>query len=315
MILCDVISPVVYENCLVQSQGEVFGAEVFFVKNGYRHYVPDLDWIIQHGFSWPTDIQIVSDNVLLNLLPGRPAPHKWSLEDWNKPPRKSSVEMREISASRLSGNGIEVGAAWSPFPIPLDCHVQYVDRLSKDTLNEKLRPGKKIFNSIEPSLIAELETLDGIKNNSIDFIVACHIIEHTKNPILALETAYKKLRIGGSIVLVVPDKDRSFDKQRELTTLDHLILDYQEPSKERDREHYIEFFKLAFPVAQEDLESTVEKNFQEEADIHYHTFTYESFTLLIDYVCKNICFWSSIWSQPTLSNPVEDIEFYFVLTK
>jgi len=121
--------------------------------------------------------------------------------------------------------------------------------------------------------------------------------------------------VGGSLVLVVPDKDRTFDKQRELTTLEHLILDYQNPSSERDKEHYVEFFKLAFPVEAEKLDETVNKNLSEKADIHFHTFTYDSFALIIDYVCKNINPWSFVWSQPTLSNPTEDIEFYFVLTK
>ncbi|WP_414752658.1 glycosyltransferase [Anabaena sp. CCY 9910] len=304
-----------YSNCLVQSNGNIFGSAVFVVNNGYRHYVPDLDWIIQHGFIWPTDVQVVSDEVLLSLLPGRPAPHKWTLEDWVNPPRKNSLQMREISASRLSGNGIEVGAAWSPFPIPLDCRVKYVDILPKDTLNTKLRPGEEIINSVQPDLIGDLETLEEIEDNSLDFIVACHVIEHTRNPINALKTAYKKLRIGGFLVLVIPDKNRTFDRQRNLTTLDHLILDYQSPSKERDREHYVEFLTLAFPVPEENLASTVEKSIQEQADIHYHTFTYESFSLLISYVCKNICPWSSVWSQPTLSNSTEDMEFYFVLTK
>ncbi|MCC5651790.1 methyltransferase domain-containing protein [Nostoc sp. XA013] len=301
---------------LMQSNGSIFGSMLFYVRNGYRHYVPDIDWINDNGYTWPDDIQIVSDETLLNFLPARPAPHFWSFADWQNPPRNcSSMQMREIAASRLSGNGIEVGAAWSPFPIPLNCHVQYVDRLPKDALNNQLRPGEDIYNLIEPNLITDLETLEGIEDNTLNFIVACHVIEHTKNPIAVLENAYNKLCSGGYLVLVVPDKERTFDKNRELTELEHLILDYQNPSSDRDREHYVEFFKFAYPTEPNKLDETVEKMFYEKADIHYHTFTYESFASMIDYVCKNISPWLSVWSQPTLSNSTEDIEFYFVLTK
>ncbi|MBO1065492.1 MULTISPECIES: methyltransferase domain-containing protein [Nostocales] len=310
------VSSINYNDCLVQSNGDIFGSSVFLVKNGYRHYIPDLDWVIQHGFTWPTDINNVTDEVLINLLPGRPAPRKWSLEEWINPPRDiNMMKMREIATSRLTGYGIECGAGASPLPLPLNCHVKYVDRFSKSELQHQLYPGQQFYNFIEPDILSDLNNLDGIEDNSLDFIVACHVIEHLRNPIGALEKAYKKLRMGGSIVLVIPDKERTFDKKRKLTVLEHLILDYQEPSKNRDKEHYIEFFELAFQVSSEKLYSTIEENFQAQADIHYHTFTYESFSVLINYVHNHICSWSSVWSQPTLSNSLEDIEFYFILTK
>jgi SAM-dependent methyltransferase len=277
--------------------------------------VLDIDWIVEHGFIWPDDIQFVNDEILLNLLLGRPVPHSWSLKDWVNPARDSSVKMREIAVFRLSGTGIEIGAASSPFPIPLNCHVRYGDRLDKNALNNSLYAGQEIFNLIEPDLTTDLETLEGSEDNTLDFIVDCHVIEHTRNPIAALENSYNKLRTGGYLVLVVPDKERTFDKKRELTKLEHLISDYEHPSQERDKQHYVEFFHVVREVPDEELDYTVDVKFKEQDDIHYHTFTYESFTLLIDYVRKHICSWSSVWSQPTLAHPVEDIEFYFVLTK
>ncbi|WP_138499134.1 glycosyltransferase [Nostoc sp. PA-18-2419] len=301
---------------LMQSNGSIFGSMVFYVKNGYRHYVPDIHWINNNGYTCPDDIQIVSDETLLNYLPAHPTPHFWSFADWQNPPRNcSSMQMREIAASRLRGKGIEVGAAASPFPIPLHCSVEYADIYSQTTIKDQLYTGQNPHSLIEPTLITDLEKLESIEDNSLDFIVACHVIEHVKNVLLALKNAYNKLRVGGYLVLVIPDKERTFDKQRKLTTLEHLILDYQNPSSERDREHYVEFYQLAFPTEPDKLYEKVDKNFREQLNIHFHTFTYSSFTLIIDYVCKNINPWSSVWSQPTLSNPTEDIEFYFVLTK
>jgi O-antigen biosynthesis protein len=303
-------------GALMQSNGKIFGSMVFYVQNSSRHYVPNQNWINNNGYKWPKDVEIVSDETLLNLLPGRPVSQFWSLEDWQNPPKNcSSMQMREIAASQLYGKGLEIGAAATPFPIPLHCHVQYAERYSQDAIKDKFHVGQNCHNLVEPNLITDLETLDGIEDNSLDFIVASHVIEHVKNPLLAIERAYQKLRVGGSLVLVIPDKEKTFDKQRELTTLEHLILDYQNSSSERDKEHYVEFYRLASPKEASQLYETVENKFQDQDDIHYHTFTYESFALLIDYACKNINSWSSVWLHPTCSNSVEDIEFYCVLKK
>jgi len=306
-----------YDNCLVQSNGDIFGSSVFLIKDGCRHYVPDLDWLVQHGFTFPSDIKYVTDKVILNYRPSSPAPHKWSLKKWFDPPTDiSMMNMRELASSRLNGSGIECGAGTSPFPVPLNCDIKYIDRFSKSDLQKQLYPGQQIHNLIEPDILTDLNSLDGIEDSSLDFIIACHVIEHLKNPIGALESSYKKLCIGGSIVLVVPDKNKTFDKDRRLTSLEHLILDYQKPSKYRDKEDYTDFYKSTYKSwAEKEIDLVIEKAFIEEVDIHYHTFTYESFIELVNYIHNNICPWSSIWSQPTLSNSEEAIEFYFVLTK
>lgn len=300
---------------LMQSDGKLFGSKIFYVSKGLRHYVSDLDWIISHGFQFPDDVKKVNESLLLKLSPGRPAPNSYSVEDFVNPPRNSSLKMREIAASQLNGYGIEVGAGSTPFPIPLHCHVRYVDQLTYEELQKELYPGQKLEDLIKPDLITDLETLEKIEDNSLDFIVACHVIEHTRNPLGALKKAYQKLKVGGILVLVVPDKEKTFDKDRKLTSLEHIILDNNNPSKVRDKEHYFEFYQMAFPVKEEQIKSTVEQKWMENYSIHFHTWNYESFSRMLDYAINNISPWSSVWSQPTLSHPTADIEFYFVLKK
>ncbi len=300
---------------LMHANGSVFGSMVFYVRDGYRHYVPSSDWIVSHGFNWPDDVQSVSEDTLLSLCPGHATPQSWTLDDWLNPPRHSSFVMREIAASQLSGTGIEIGAGASPFPIPLECHVRYADRRYKCELEEDLYPGQMLHSLIEPDLISDLDTFVGIDDASLDFIIACHVIEHTKSPINAIERAYQKLRPKGSLVLVVPDKERTFDKNREITPLKHLIEDHQDPSRERDKQHYFDFYERAFPTPPHRLTEAVETEFQKGSDIHYHTFTYESFKDMVNYICRHVAPWSSVWSQATLPDPAHDIEFYFVLTK
>lgn len=306
------------QGALVKSTSNLLGDKVFYINKGKRHWVQDADWISMNGFSWPEDVLEIPGEVLKQFLPARSFPSKiWEEQAWKKPPRDSSVVMREISASKLFGKGIEFGAGANPYPIPQDCEVLYADLLTASELEKELYPGQECLDLIMPDLQSDFDSFGGIEDESVDFLVGCHVIEHTKSPISVIEKAYHKLRKGGSLVLVVPDKKKTFDKNRDLTTLEHLIVDHESPNRERDYEHYIDFYKnaTAYDIAEEDLEKTIEDNFNINYAIHYHVWIYETFTEMINYIQEKVCHWSDIWSQPTLKHPEYDIEFYFVLTK
>lgn len=109
---------------------------------------------------------------------------------------------------------------------------------------------------------------------------------------------------------MVPNKPGTFDRNRELTTLEHNILDYERPDPERDKAHYREFLRVVQNVT-EDLDSKVETAFSTNADVHFHTWTYESFAALVEYSRRSISPWREVWSQPAIDN--EPFEFYFTL--
>ncbi len=152
-----------------------------------------------------------------------------------------------------------------------------------------------------------------IPDASLDFVVTSHVIEHVRNPLRAFEAIYRKLKPGGQFVLAVPDKPRTFDKDRELTTLDHLILDYEQPDPERDKAHYREFFSVVYGLT-EDLDGKVESTVAINGDTHFHTWTYESFAEMVDHSRRSISPWRAIWSQPAIEGNADSFEFYFVLT-
>jgi len=166
--------------------------------------------------------------------------------------------------------------------------------------------------AIPTQIQTDICEMKGIPDESLDFIVACHVIEHTPNPALAVLKAHKKLKSGGMFVLVIPDKDATFDRNRCLTTLDHLIADYEMPSRDRDFEHYLEFFRLSYP--QPNPLECARAVWEKGDDIHFHTWTLESFRALISYLDERAgCRWAEVWWHPRLSE--SDIEFYYVLTK
>jgi SAM-dependent methyltransferase len=209
----------------------------------------------------------------------------------------------------LTGRGVEFGAGASPFPVGASSVVSYADRNTNSELQERQYFGESPL--VQPNVIADFETMAGIEPESVDFIIASHVIEHTSNPLGALRSAYQRLRRGGKLVLVVPDKTVTFDRDRPITTLEHLLADYLLPCRERDLEHYIEFYSKAFP--QPDPLLSAKAVYERGDDIHFHVWTYESFDDLIGYACRNLDPWSSVWSRRRLSE--QDIEFYFILTK
>jgi SAM-dependent methyltransferase len=57
--------------------------------------------------------------------------------------------------------------------------------------------------------------------DSFDFVLASHVIEHFPDPIRALEEWRRVARLY--VVLVVPHRDRTFDRDRPLTPLSELV--------------------------------------------------------------------------------------------
>jgi predicted SAM-dependent methyltransferase len=297
---------------LLRSPLSEFGAHVFYVDRGLRHWVRDGTWIEAHGFSWPDDVTDVSAEIIYSYRHAGSAPLS-VLADLGKN-GMVSLNLREVSASGLYGTGIEFGAGAMPFPVPLDCNVLFADAFSYAALSSELYPGQTAHNLIRPDFVTDIQTLRGIADDSLDFVIACHVIEHTTNPIAAILACHRALKPGGKLVLVVPDMERTFDREREVTTLAHLLEDYEAPSFTRDRTHYEEFYTKAFKIPQDhNFPEYVNRQHAEGFSIHFHTWTFESFSELVRHVTKTAN-WSDVWSHPTSAGD-ENIEFYFVLTK
>jgi SAM-dependent methyltransferase len=298
---------------LVNCPESVHGGKVFYVENDRRHWVPSVEHLACYGRSL-TEVERITLEEIARFLPAGNLPKLWDESTWKNPPRTSPEVLREIAASQLQGSGIEFGAGTYPFCIPLHCEVRFADFLDADDLKQHAYEAQST-DFVPLSYVTSLEEMEGIPDDSLDFVVACHVIEHLRNPLRALERVYAKLRAGGRLVLVVPDKRLTFDKDRDLTSLEHLTLDYRHPSAERDRPHYLEFFSKVYSVPEQSLEQHVQEAIVSRRDIHFHTWTYESFQEMIEHWLKHITPWSAVWSQPPIEGLAESHEFYFVLQK
>lgn len=293
--------------------GELAG-RAYLTTDGRRHWLTTAAHVSHYGFAWPGDLEQVDEAEIRALTQAPPAPLPWSEAHWAAPPRTSIGDMREIATSRLRGTGIEFGAGTMPLAVPLGCTVRYADAFSMEGLVDRsYRTQGRDFVPLD--FVTSLEEMQGIDDRSVDFILAAHVIEHTRNPLLALRSAFEKLRLGGMFVLIVPEKRLCFDRDRRTTPLDHVIADYEQPSAARDVLHYVEFYSKAFVTPLDTLYDRVENAVATNGDIHFHAWTYESFCELVKYVRDKIAPWSEVWSQPALDHLAEANEFYFVLTK
>ncbi|MBN1530590.1 MAG: class I SAM-dependent methyltransferase [Thermoleophilaceae bacterium] len=173
-------------------------------------------------------------NVALPLLRRRDA--------WRRRP------LRRFVNQYLGGlEGIEIGAAahndFGLNAINVDLY-ESMDTVYKQAERE-LAGWAKPVDVVAPAHVLPLE------DDSVDFVLASHVIEHVPDPIAALLEWDRVAR--RYVLLVVPHRDRTFDRDRPLTPLSELI--------ERH-----------------------ETGFGSEEDRHWTVWTYETFLELCDHL-------------------------------
>jgi SAM-dependent methyltransferase len=160
-------------------------------------------------------------------------------------------------------------------------------------------------------VVDRIETLAQFADESLDFVIASHVIEHTPNPVAALVAAHRVLRPGGKLILIVPDKRGTFDRKREVTDVAHMVLDYEDYRRERDLAHYEEWY---LRVAR-DKQNKAREDWKNCADIHYHCFTPASFLEFIAAATKYAAWSTSTFLVPQTRKGESSLEFYAVLSK
>jgi len=92
--------------------------------------------------------------------------------------------------------------------------------------------------------IKDATALEGIDSEKYDFVLSSHSLEHIANPIKAVKEWLRVLKKGGVLLLIVPDKNYTFDHKRPFTTFEHLMDDYNKGTTEHDLTHLEEILSL-----------------------------------------------------------------------
>jgi ubiquinone/menaquinone biosynthesis C-methylase UbiE len=149
----------------------------------------------------------------------------------------------------LSGEGLEIGAFHQPAPLPQSCTVKYCDAVSKEqaaVFFPEVDPSN--FVNVDYIIDLDKQALSLFPDNSANFVVMNHVVEHLANPIKIVGELFRIVKKGGKVVISCPDKDFTSDKNRNLTPYSHLIEEYNDNVTEVTDDHYLDYLRGCHPA-------------------------------------------------------------------
>jgi len=212
-----------------------------------------------------------------------------------KPEKRKLIR---VSYSLKDKIGLEIGGPSAFFDLksffPVYVFAKRIDgvNFSAETVWEgKINEGMSYHyteNKNGYQYISEASELDRIGNKEYDFLLSCHCLEHIANPVKTLKNWNKVVQTGGKIILVLPDKDFTFDHNRPYTHFEHLLQDFKAEIDEHDTTHFEEILRLhdvskdKMINSQEELKSRIHDNFSNRC-VHHHVYSLDLITELLNY--------------------------------
>lgn len=239
-----------------------------------------------------------------------------------------NIRLRANIGRTLVGQVLEVGPGNSPFPVAPSARVTYIDRRVEGGRDVNWPELKGQPHGPDPhlNLNVDVDRLDPIENASFDTVIASHVIEHVANPLRTLQEFHRVLRPGGRLVLIVPDRTRTFDRVRQPTTLRHLLDEHARNVAEVSEEHIREFCQAIYsqpPVHPPKVRewhnpATLDSDgfaLMRRRSIHVHCWAPEEFAVLIaGAISRNLMTWQ-IADSYFLEDSSNKVEFGLVLQR
>lgn len=214
------------------------------------------------------------------------------------------MKNHQFYTSTLKGlKGIEIGGPTSTFNengfLPIYKEIGTLDgcNFSANTVWEgSISEGNNYHfgNKIGKQIISDGTNLHNIENEFYDFVLSSHSIEHFANPFKAITEWKRIIKPNGYILFIIPHKDNTFDNKRPITTLNHLINDYEMDIQENDTTHFeevIQLHDLSLDYGinnHSELLKRTEDNFNNRC-LHHHVFNTPLAVQMADFLNLKIC--------------------------
>lgn len=197
-----------------------------------------------------------------------------------KPNADSSFHSRHTPYGRTAhklcrGRGLEIGALHRPFD--LDAQVTYLDYDKTASLRQAYRNDERVGDIRQVQIVWKGNTYPFIDDNAFDFVINSHVLEHVCNPGRVIEEWLRVISPGGILYMVVPDKDHTFDRPRALTTVLHLMEEFNSKLAIIPVDHYEDYIRnREGGRSGEGVEAFIQDAHSKQTSIHVHTFTAKS---------------------------------------
>lgn len=141
------------------------------------------------------------------------------------------------------GKGIEHGALFWPTPLTYEHKILFSDTSFKKHYSDKMPDVGQSSGFVEPDL--DYKDLPSFPEK-LDFFIANHVLEHVEKPLSFFNLGYSLLKVGGVMMLTVPDAAKIYDKKRPRATLTDFLIAELDPCLARAKifEYIIEVEKL-----------------------------------------------------------------------
>lgn len=187
-----------------------------------------------------------------------------------------------LARELLRGRGLEIGALHAPFPLPPGASAVYVDRMPVEQLRAHY-PELGDAPLAPVDVVDDAETLASFEPESQDFLVASHLLEHCEDPIGALLRWLRVVRPGGIVLLAVPDRRFTFDRDRAPTALAHLVRDHDDGPEASRAEHYLDWVRAVEGRSGDDARERAEALRRARYSIHFHVWDHDALAELLEH--------------------------------
>jgi SAM-dependent methyltransferase len=182
--------------------------------------------------------------------------------------------------------GLEIGGPSSAFerwfkPVPIYHRVGALDNcdFSRNTTWTEHADAYRYSPSRPPgkSIFCDASNLSCVEDDTYDFILSSHNLEHFANPVKALYEWKRVTRPKGGLILLLPNYQRTFDHWRTPTPVDHMFEDFANNTPEDDLFHLPEILeKHDFSIdpgvaSKEQFRARALDNFNNRC-LHHHVF-------------------------------------------
>lgn len=145
------------------------------------------------------------------------------------PPPQAMPRFNESALAHqlLDGKrGIEIGAS---IHNGFGLNTLNVDYTDDYTTPFKLEEIRNFGHYLKVDIVSPGDDLP-FKDNVWDFVINSHVIEHFYDPVKTIQEWLRVIKPGGLLYMIVPHKERTFDKDRPRTTLAELIRNHDFPN-------------------------------------------------------------------------------------